>query len=66
VEIEIRDPAEVVEFGGTAIAPKGTRTLNYAFDVTPAALVTAIVTEDRLIRPDRGERPDQARAEGVR
>ena len=32
-------------------APEGTRTLNYAFDVTPADLVTAIVTEDRVIRP---------------
>jgi methylthioribose-1-phosphate isomerase len=33
------------------VAPEGTRALNYAFDVTPADLVTAIVTEDRVIRP---------------
>jgi methylthioribose-1-phosphate isomerase len=32
-----------------------TRALNYAFDVTPAELVTAIVTENRLIFP--GEPP---------
>ncbi|MGB6613971.1 MAG: S-methyl-5-thioribose-1-phosphate isomerase, partial [Trebonia sp.] len=32
-------------------APAGTRALNYAFDVTPAELVTAIVTESRLIFP---------------
>ena len=27
---------------------------NYAFDVTPADLITAIVTEDRVIRPEPG------------
>jgi methylthioribose-1-phosphate isomerase len=31
------------------VAPAGTRALNYAFDITPADLVTAVVTEDRLI-----------------
>ncbi|HWM06477.1 MAG TPA: S-methyl-5-thioribose-1-phosphate isomerase, partial [Actinophytocola sp.] len=53
VEIEVRDGDEVLAIGGLA----GTPTLNYAFDVTPADLVTAIVTEDRLIRPAAGERP---------
>ncbi|MFL6125054.1 S-methyl-5-thioribose-1-phosphate isomerase [Actinophytocola sp.] len=51
VEIEVRDGREVL--GGLP----DTRTLNLAFDVTPADLVTAIVTEDRLVRPARGERP---------
>ena len=32
-------------------APAGTRALNYAFDITPAELVSAVVTEERLIRP---------------
>ena len=32
-------------------APAGARALNLAFDVTPSDLVTAIVTEDRVIRP---------------
>ena len=36
-------------------APAGTKALNLAFDITPADLVTAVVTEDRLIR--RGEWP---------
>jgi methylthioribose-1-phosphate isomerase len=36
-------------------APAGTRAVNLAFDITPAELVTAVVTEDRLIR--RGEWP---------
>lgn len=57
VEIEVRDSAEVVQIGQTPIAPPGTATLNLAFDVTPADLVTAIVTEDRVILPARGERP---------
>jgi S-methyl-5-thioribose-1-phosphate isomerase len=32
-------------------APPGTKALNYAFDITPASLITAIVTESRLIHP---------------
>jgi S-methyl-5-thioribose-1-phosphate isomerase len=31
-------------------APAGTKALNLAFDITPAELITAVVTEDRLIR----------------
>jgi methylthioribose-1-phosphate isomerase len=50
VEIEVRDGREIL--GGLP----DTRTLNLAFDVTPADLVTAIVTEDRLVRPAAGER----------
>lgn len=53
VEIEVRDGDEVLAIGGLP----GTATLNYAFDVTPADLVTVIVTEDRVIRPALGERP---------
>jgi methylthioribose-1-phosphate isomerase len=50
VEIEVRDGAEIL--GGLPDTP----TLNLAFDVTPADLITAIVTEDRLVRPAEGER----------
>lgn len=57
VEIEVRDGAELLTFGGARTAPSGSQALNLAFDVTPAELVSAIVTEDRLIRPARGERP---------
>jgi methylthioribose-1-phosphate isomerase len=49
VEIEVRTGAELRP-------PPGTGTLNLAFDVTPADLVTAVVTEDRLVRPALGER----------
>jgi methylthioribose-1-phosphate isomerase len=51
VEIEVRDGREIL-----GDLPD-MRTLNLAFDVTPADLVTAIVTEDRLVRPAAGERP---------
>lgn len=57
VEIEVRDAAEIVHIGQMVVAPDGTDTLNLAFDVTPADLVTAIVTEDRVFHPVRGERP---------
>jgi methylthioribose-1-phosphate isomerase len=45
IPIELRADDEVT---GPA-APAGTRALNVAFDVTPRALVTAIVTEERVI-----------------
>jgi methylthioribose-1-phosphate isomerase len=51
IPLEQRPDAEVTFVRGVPVAPEGTRALNYAFDVTPAGLVTAIVTEDRLIRP---------------
>jgi methylthioribose-1-phosphate isomerase len=57
VEIEVRDGSELLSFGGARTAPSGSQALNLAFDVTPADLVSAIVTEDRLIRPALGERP---------
>jgi methylthioribose-1-phosphate isomerase len=51
IEIEERDPSEVLGFRGVPTAPQGTRARNPAFDLTPADLVTAIVTERRLILP---------------
>ena len=51
VEIEDRDGAEIVG----SVAPAGTATVNPAFDVTPHDLVTAIVTDRRVVRLDRGE-----------
>jgi S-methyl-5-thioribose-1-phosphate isomerase/adenine phosphoribosyltransferase len=51
IEIEERPDDEVVQLGGVRTAPEGTRTFNPAFDVTPADLVTAIVSEQRVYRP---------------
>jgi methylthioribose-1-phosphate isomerase len=50
IPIERRDPDEVTEVMGTRIAPAGTAAENRAFDVTPAALVTAIITEAGIAR----------------
>ncbi len=51
IEIEERDPQEVTAPLGWRLAPEGVRALNPAFDVTPAELVTAIVTERGTLRP---------------
>ena len=55
IRIEDRGADEVVTVRGTPIAPAGAEALNPAFDVTPADLITAIVTDRRVIRLDRGE-----------
>jgi methylthioribose-1-phosphate isomerase len=60
IEVEERDGDEVTVFRGVRSAPAGARTLNPAFDVTPASLITAIVTDARVIRTDRGEGPTTA------
>jgi methylthioribose-1-phosphate isomerase len=51
IEIEDRASGEVVTFAGVRVAPEGTQVANPAFDVTPHELITAIVTERRVIRP---------------
>ncbi|HUN59910.1 MAG TPA: S-methyl-5-thioribose-1-phosphate isomerase [Candidatus Binataceae bacterium] len=50
IPIEQRDAREVSEFAGRAITPKGVKVFNPAFDVTPAELVTAIITERGVAR----------------
>lgn len=51
IPIEERDPAEVLAPGGALAAEPDTPVANPAFDVTPAELVTAIVTEVGVVRP---------------
>ena len=51
IPIEERSGRELTEFGGKRIAPKGVSTFNPAFDVTPAELVTAIITERGVAYP---------------
>lgn len=43
---------------GVKIAPDGIETWNPAFDVTPANLITAIVTDKGVIRPAEGVSSD--------
>jgi methylthioribose-1-phosphate isomerase len=51
IPIEERKPEEVTHFAGVATAPKGVKVYNPAFDVTPAKLISGIVTEYGVIRP---------------
>ncbi|HEX6424996.1 MAG TPA: S-methyl-5-thioribose-1-phosphate isomerase [Acidimicrobiales bacterium] len=57
ITIEDRDGDEVVAWQGRPVGPAGAQAVNPAFDVTPFDLVTAIVTERRVVRPAAGERP---------
>jgi methylthioribose-1-phosphate isomerase len=51
VEIEERDPEEVLYFGGCRVAPEGTEVENPAFDIIPSDLITGIITEDGILEP---------------
>jgi methylthioribose-1-phosphate isomerase len=51
VHIEERAGEEVTGFGGTRTAPPEMRAYNPAFDVTPHALVTGLITEHGVLRP---------------
>jgi methylthioribose-1-phosphate isomerase len=62
IPIEARDTDEVLTIAGrddygqtirVAIAPHGTKAVNYAFDVTPARLVTGLVTERGITRASK-------------
>jgi methylthioribose-1-phosphate isomerase len=50
IPIEERAESEVTHMAGTAIAPAGVRAIHPAFDVTPARLVGAIITERGIAR----------------
>ncbi len=49
IEIEERSASEVLEFGGVRVAPPGATVWNPSFDVTPADLISAIVTEEGVL-----------------
>jgi methylthioribose-1-phosphate isomerase len=51
IPIEQRNPKEVSHIFGRAIAPKGTKVFNPAFDVTPQELISALITENGVIHP---------------
>jgi len=55
IPIEDRDAGEVVSVRDRATAPANTDAANPAFDITPHALITAIVTDRRVVRIDRGD-----------
>jgi methylthioribose-1-phosphate isomerase len=51
IPIEERSSQEVTHLGGKRLAPEGVGVANPAFDVTPAHLVTAIITDRGIVRP---------------
>lgn len=51
IPIEQRAPEEVTEMDGVPIAPAGVAVYNPAFDVTPATLITHIVTDRGVHMP---------------
>ena len=51
IVIEERTPTEMREWRGQPTAPADVPVWNPAFDVTPADLVTAIITEVGVLRP---------------
>ena len=51
IPIEERSASEVTEIFGARVAPEGIAVRHPAFDVTPARLITAIITERGVLRP---------------
>jgi len=55
ITIEERDPAEIYQVGDTILTPAEAEFYNPAFDVTPAELITAIITEHGTFAPSQLE-----------
>jgi methylthioribose-1-phosphate isomerase len=55
IPIEQREPDEVRRFCGNYSAPPDADVFNPAFDVTPASLITGIITEYGVLRPPYSE-----------
>jgi methylthioribose-1-phosphate isomerase len=54
IRIEERDSTEITVIGGTRIAPEDAAVWNPAFDVTPAELITAFITDRGVVHPPYG------------
>jgi methylthioribose-1-phosphate isomerase len=55
IPIEERAASEVTTLNGQAIAPESAPALNFAFDVTPADLIAAHITDRGVLHPPYGE-----------
>jgi len=51
IPIELREPKEVTEGFGKRTAPEGVDVYSPAFDVTPAELISGIITDRGILRP---------------
>jgi methylthioribose-1-phosphate isomerase len=61
IPIEERDPIEIYQIGDEVICAEGATFYNPAFDVTPAALIAAIITEHGAIAPHNLQETLQAK-----
>ena len=66
IPIEERHPGEVTHFAGQMVAPEGVKVWNPAFDVTPARLIAAIITDRGLVRPSYEKSLSELAELGVR
>ncbi len=66
IVVEERDPDEVTALRGVRVGPEGAGVYNPAFDVTPAELISAIVSEERVFTPARTAADRTAAADGER
>jgi methylthioribose-1-phosphate isomerase len=63
IPVEVRDPSEVILMEGKGlngttivqICQDNTPVVNYGFDVTPARLITGLITDRGICRPERKE-----------
>jgi S-methyl-5-thioribose-1-phosphate isomerase len=60
IPVERRAESEITYFAGRRVTPDNTRALNFAFDITPWELISAIITERRVITDDARERASAA------
>ncbi|HET7267138.1 MAG TPA: S-methyl-5-thioribose-1-phosphate isomerase [Oleiagrimonas sp.] len=60
IDIELRDPEELLGFAGTRTTVPGAQAWNPVFDVVPASLIDVLVTERGVV-----ERPDTARMQAM-
>jgi len=51
IPIEERPASEVTHINGQAVVPPGVEVFNFAFDITPNELISAIITEKGVFRP---------------
>jgi methylthioribose-1-phosphate isomerase len=59
IPIEQREASEVASWQGTRTAPAGVKVWNPAFDVTPAELITAIITDKGIFKPSEIGRSEE-------
>jgi len=65
IPIEERPAEEVTQLTGQPVTPEGVPVYNFAFDVTPAALISGIITEAGVLRPPFGPAIARALSEGA-